>query len=208
MKAHKITSAIVLALASSSVLANDWEVSGSVDLVSKYIFRGAELSSDPALQAGVEGSLDGLTVGAWASNYEGEDTEVELDLYAGYAMEMSEGVELDFGIINYRYPTQDGADDTTEIHVGVATGLFYFAARHDFDLGQYLEANIEHALTDELSIGGHVGYAIPDADNADEFLDYGVTLSYAVNDSVGVYLSATDVEDGDSNVFAGVSFGF
>lgn len=84
------------------------DVSGGVDVVSDYRFRGLSLSGgDVAVQPTITLSHDsGLYLGAWGSNI--EDTpafgEVEVDLYGGYATDVAPGTSIDLGLTYYLYP--------------------------------------------------------------------------------------------------------
>ena len=76
-------------------------VSGSVTLVSDYRFRGVSLSGgDPAIQGGIDLAHEsGFYVGTWASSIDDGGTDllgdVELDVYAGWSGEVSDGLTLD-----------------------------------------------------------------------------------------------------------------
>lgn len=89
------------------------DVSGGVEIVTDYRFRGISLSGgDVAVQPAITLSHDsGLYLGAWGSNI--EDTpafgEVEVDLYGGYATEVAPGTSIDLGLTYYWYPDGERA---------------------------------------------------------------------------------------------------
>lgn len=91
-------------------------VSGSVALVSDYRFRGVSQSDKGmAVQGGITLTHEsGLYAGTWASNLGGwgrfGGSNMELDLFAGYALPLGEGTTLDVGLTWYMYPS--GADTT------------------------------------------------------------------------------------------------
>ena len=88
------------------------DVSANVAVTSDYVFRGvSQTQENPALSAGVDLTGSGFYAGGWASNVDfGDDTDAEVDLYAGYRPEVA-GYALDFGVIGYLYAGQpDGAD--------------------------------------------------------------------------------------------------
>jgi uncharacterized protein (TIGR02001 family) len=91
-------------------------VSGSVGLVSDYRFRGVSQSDKGmAVQGGITLTHEsGLYAGTWASNLGGwgrfGGSNMELDLFAGYALPLGEGTTLDVGLTWYMYPS--GADET------------------------------------------------------------------------------------------------
>lgn len=110
------------ACAATPAFAQDEETGGSgIDLsvtgtlVSDYRFRGVSLSDrDPAVQGSVDVSVGGFYAGAWATSIaEYADTNVELDLYAGYAGEAGP-LAYEIGAIAYLYPGGDGSGDVYE----------------------------------------------------------------------------------------------
>lgn len=92
-------------------------VSGSAGLVSDYRFRGVSQSDkEMAIQGGVTITHDsGFYIGTWASNLSGWGTfggsNMELDIYGGYAFQLSDSAKLDVGLTWYMYP---GGSDTTD----------------------------------------------------------------------------------------------
>lgn len=103
-----------LAAVDGRALAQDGSVwSGSIDLVSDYVFRGiSQNNRDIALQAGVEYEhASGFYAGAWGSNVswlsdgaEDVSSSIELDGYAGWRGTFDNGVQLDAGVVQYHYP--------------------------------------------------------------------------------------------------------
>ena len=84
-------------------------------VVSDYRFRGVSQSDrDPPVQGSVDITWHGFYVGAWASTIARyADTNVELDLYAGYAGTAGP-VEYEIGAIAYLYPGGDGSGNIYE----------------------------------------------------------------------------------------------
>lgn len=95
------------------------DVSVTVTGVSDYRFRGVSLSDrDPALQGSVDVTYHGFYFGAWASSTaEYADTNVELDLYAGYGGSAGP-IEYQVGVIAYLYP---GGAGNVDIYEGTAS---------------------------------------------------------------------------------------
>ncbi|EQB09046.1 hypothetical protein L288_06865 [Sphingobium quisquiliarum P25] len=91
-------------------------VSGSVALVSDYRFRGvSQTDKGMAIQGGITATHEsGAYVGTWGSNLGGwgrfGGANMELDLFAGYAIPLGENATLDVGLTWYMYPS--GADKT------------------------------------------------------------------------------------------------
>lgn len=96
--------------------ASDFTISGSAALTSDYRFRGvSQTDRGMAVQGGLTLShASGLYTGVWASNLSGWGTfggsNMELDLIAGYKLQLSDAVALDAGLTWYMYPS--GADKT------------------------------------------------------------------------------------------------
>ena len=116
------------------------EFSGNVTLVSDYSFRGqSQTGRDAAIQGGFDLGFDsGFYIGTWASNVnfgpysDGADptyTSMELDLYAGFGGEMSEGSTWDVSIIRFEYPNE-GAADYIELALAFSFGDFSVGANY------------------------------------------------------------------------------
>lgn len=97
---------------SSPAFASAPSVEGNVAIVSDYRFRGVSFSDENiALQGGLDlGWESGVYVGAWGSSIEPVGgSELELDLYAGFASETANGIGYDIGVLLYTFP---GEPDT------------------------------------------------------------------------------------------------
>lgn len=92
-------------------------ISGTFGLVSDYRFRGVSQSDeDLAVQGGITVShQSGFYAGTWGSSLAGWGTfgggNTEVDLFAGYKTELSNGLTVDGGLTVYTYP--GGASKTT-----------------------------------------------------------------------------------------------
>lgn len=99
-------------------------VSGGVDLVSDYRFRGISRSGDEvAVQPSVTVSHDsGFYLGAWGSNVDGGPAygDIETQLYGGYETEIAPGTQLDLGLTYYWYPDGDKAFGPSDYGEGAA----------------------------------------------------------------------------------------
>lgn len=168
-------------------------VSGSAALVSDYRFRGVSMTDkEMAVQAGVEVAHEsGVYVGTWASNLAGWGTfagaNMELDIYGGFAAEVTPGLTADVGLTWYMFP--GGLDKTdfaeaylklsgdvgpASMQVGVAyapkqqaLGPWYDSAfsegydnpgaKHD-NLYLWLDGSVAIPET-ALTLSAHVGYS-------------------------------------------------
>lgn len=149
------------------------EVSMNIGATSNYIWRGVTQTSDAsAVSGGVDYSHDaGIYVGTWASNITGG---YELDLYAGYAGEMS-GIGYDVGYISYGYPN-DTTLDFSEVYLGVSYDMFSAMVSYDSDnSNMYAEVGAEFALPEDLTLGLHAGSY--NFDIGTDYTDYSVSLS-------------------------------
>lgn len=179
-----------LALASSAAAMPAMaQVDASVGVASEYIFRGIE-SGSPQVWGAVDYSHgSGLYAGTWISNTSfGSE---ELDLYAGYGMSLSEGVDLDVGAIFYTYPSLEESSNITEYFAGINaagfSGYVWFAPAGvngpDDDDYIYLDANYEMPLgSTGVTMGAHVGYTMQtgsafDGAEDDTYFDFGVSAS-------------------------------
>jgi len=180
------TTAIAGLLAASGA-ATAVEVTGNVALTTDYVWRGISQSDNsPAIQGGFDADFgEGLYAGVWGSNVEfGDDSSLELDLYAGWAGEY-EGVGVDVGVIHYHY-SGEGASNTNEVYVGVSFGpatlTQYFGldtgseSTGDRGFGNYTDLALDLGSYDVVAFGAHVGYY--DKDEAgDDYWDVKLAAS-------------------------------
>jgi len=102
-------------------------VSGSVGLVSDYRFRGvSQTDEEMAIQGGITVTHEsGAYAGTWASNLAGWGTfggsNMELDLFAGYAIPIASGATLDVGLTWYMYPGGFSNTDFGEPYAKLST---------------------------------------------------------------------------------------
>ena len=201
--------AAVLATAGVST-ATAGEIEANVALSTDYIFRGiTQTNNDPAISGGFDYSLDnGFYAGIWASNVNfdtnGEEgtsrTTTEIDVYGGWAGEISEGVELDLGYIYFVYPGDSGALNYSEFTAGISFGDLGFGLVYSPDyFGSDSDAivfNVDYSVgvAKNLSLDLHTGYTVTDEEDVigagvgDDYLDWSIGLSTS---AAGVDLSLT-----------------
>lgn len=157
-------------------------VGGSAAIASDYRFRGvSQTDKQMTVQGGLTLSHEsGAYVGTWASNLSGWGTfggaNMELDLFAGYKIPLSDNATLDVGLTWYMYPGGASKSDFAEPYVklsgtagpasltaGVAyapkqeaLGRWYFTGA-DAVAGVY---NAPDAKDDNLYIWGDAAVAI------------------------------------------------
>ncbi len=200
LMAATILGSALLAVPALAQDESDITFAGSAALVSEYRFRGVDLSGgDIAAQAGITAKhSSGFYVGTWGSSLDENSVgygHTELDLYGGWAGEISRGVTADVGVIYYAYPNAPAGDfDYIEFYgktgfgVGPATltlGVAY--APEQDSLGGtdnlYLSTDLGVGIPDTpISLTAHAGYT-------DGFLTYtpnGKAWDWSLGGSVAV----------------------
>jgi uncharacterized protein (TIGR02001 family) len=177
-----IAGALLLAATATPAFAQETEapdaftITGSATVVSDYRFRGfSQTNEEATIQGGFTVAHEsGLYVGTWGSGI-GFANGTEIDVFAGFAKEVTSGVTFDIGATMYLYP---GLSDSTIIEpyvsvtgtVGPATlkgGLAWAPKGQDF-LGDesavyvYTDAAVGVPNT-PLKLKGHLGYAKSDS---------------------------------------------
>ncbi|MDH3979027.1 MAG: TorF family putative porin [Gammaproteobacteria bacterium] len=201
----------LLATTSTAALA---EISGNVTLASDYAFRGiSQTGNQLAVQGGLDYSHEsGFYAGTWASNVDStffggaQDPQIELDLYAGYSGEMSNGIGYDFGVLRYQYPGGDesGFDpSTTEVYASGSYNGFSASFNYTNELAflfstesaYYLAAGYEMTLPQDFGLAVSIGYSDgdafgtgPGASGLPDYLDWSIGISKSV---AGVDLGLT-----------------
>ena len=138
-----------------------WTVTGAVDVVNDYRFRGvSQTNNDPALQGTLSANYGGFSATVWASNVEGfADSEIDLTLSQSWD---TGDDSFSVGGIYYAYP---GEDDLNYAEVygtwnrdfdGTTLGSAVYVSP-DFFAGSgtaiYAQISADHALTDQWSAG-------------------------------------------------------
>jgi uncharacterized protein (TIGR02001 family) len=153
-------------------LAVSGSLDGSLTLTSDYRFRGVSRTfGDPALQGGTEFTLpSNIYIGAWASVIDKEifanTRGYEIDIYGGYKWQLRKGVVLDFGLIQYLFPTES-LYSTFEGYVGASYEWLSFKYSHAFSNrffgiqgarnSQYYDLTATYPLGNGLNAIGHYG---------------------------------------------------
>jgi uncharacterized protein (TIGR02001 family) len=168
MKMNKlmIGTATTALLACGGVSAN--EIEGNVALSTDYVFRGFSQSNEnPAISGGFDYGFDsGFYVGTWASSIDfttvNADVSTEIDLYAGYAFDLTDSLSLDLSAIYFMYP-----DDTKALNYEEYIASFGFG---DASFGVVYSPDYINADTDALAF--EAGYSLGLAEGIS--LDLGV----------------------------------
>lgn len=147
----------VLAFAGSA--SAEGAFSYNIGVTSDYVFRGfTQTDGGAAVQGGVDYSNGIFYAGAWASNVDFADYEV--DLYVGVKPVVGD-FTFDLGVVTYQYG--DEAVNASEVKAAVsyplykgAIGAAYFH-NLDFDDTTYYEINASYPLSEKFSVSGAIG---------------------------------------------------
>jgi uncharacterized protein (TIGR02001 family) len=181
----KPLAAAALLLAPAAALAQDeapplvetgaqgaFEVSGELNLMSDYRFRGVSRSDeDPAAQAGAQVRHEsGLYIGARATTLQGQDGfrlrnpahldqgSAQFDLYAGYGVDLGGGFDLDAGLMYYAFSGARGATGYAEPYAS----LSYLIGPAQLSAGaKYAPSQAATGHEDMLYLFGQVDVAVP-----------------------------------------------
>jgi uncharacterized protein (TIGR02001 family) len=217
MTLFKATSLVAVLMACASLVRAEVELSSTITLTSDYDFRGiTQTAQDPAVQASLDVALDsGLYGGLWASNVDfGDDTDsdVEIDILAGYGGSITEDLGYDLGVVYYAYQPDDDDIDYFEVYGGLsysifATKLWYAPDYLDSgDSAYYLEGNLEGgSLPLDLGWVVHLGYSggdfwdDTDSNGLNEYYDWavGLTRTFGHFDFVLKWADGSNLDEAD-----------
>ena len=209
------------------------EVSGSVAVVSDYLFRGVTQTSEkPALQGGVTWTHDsGFYAGGWGSSISwlsdadpDVSSQVELDVFAGYTGKFGQSeFGYDVGLNYYGYPGDYPAGfndpDTLELYFGLSwkflSARYWYATTDLFGIpGSDGSTNLDLGAGREFAPGwkGTLGWGkqwvkgVPDADYT--FWKLGVDKSFESGFGIGVAYQDNDLSGFDDAFVLSLSKSF
>ena len=121
------------------------DTSGTVALSSDYFWRGiSQNAGNPAISLGYEIKENGFYAGIWGSQVDyGDEASVEYDLYAGYALALTDDLSVTGGMIQYNWDA--GYDDVEE--------LFAKASYKNVNVAYYVDIDDSAKSYVEASIG-------------------------------------------------------
>ncbi|MFQ3248559.1 MAG: hypothetical protein ACI9O6_000361 [Glaciecola sp.] len=190
------------ALISQTAMA-EW--SANIGLVSDYHFRGIQQTESASTSAGLDYTGGtGFYAGAWTAEVE---DGLEVDLYAGYGIELDNGVSLDANFTTYQY-TGDFDSAYNEIGLGAGFGLFsvgYVQGKWDGVVGDEAATEGDYSL---VTIGiekdgwsATIGSYGKDAEGEYGEIAYGTEIG-GFDVGVGLVLSGSDLDDSESLYFS------
>ena len=186
-----------IVLFSTTTALQSAEFESNVAIANDYVWRGmTQTSEEPAISGGFDiAGESGLYFGTWASNVEfGDGAALELDLYAGYANELDNGLSYDIGYLAFTYPGEDSLD-FEEIYFGL--GYSYFGLT-------YSSGQDSAPDNTEFSVAlGETGLGITYGDY-DEYGEYTI-ISYDLPISIAGLGVALSWSDFSAETFSGLA---
>ena len=187
------------------------DLSLNVGAATDYVWRGvSQTDESPQISGGIDATIGGLVyAGTWLSNVDfgtGNDTDFELDLYAGIRPQLGP-VALDLGIQYYGYinaPTGSDQDFVEfklagSVPVGPATvGAAVFWSDNFYGgtgNATYVELNGSSPIGEKFSVSGAVGHQ--DVDYDGDYTTWNLGVGYALTDFLGVDLRYHDTNEHD-----------
>jgi len=207
-----MTSSVAAAVLASSSVASAGDIEANVSLATDYVFRGfSQTNEDPAISGGFDyGFEGGFYLGIWGSNVNfGDNTSTEIDLYGGYAFDVSESVSLDFGYIYFVYPGETDSLNYSEFVASVSFSDFSFGLVYSPDYfgsdsdAFVLNADYSFSLGENWGLDLHAGLTTTDEDDiaapGDSYVDYSIALTTSgAGVDFALTFFGTDVDDVDA----------
>lgn len=184
--------------------AGDTAVSYNVAVASDYIWRGtSQTDSKPAISAGVDLSAGTLYAGAWASNVDFGDANIEADLYAGWKPSVGP-LTFDLGLASANYPNATGAN-FVEYKTGVSAVLAHDIAvslnnYYNTDTYNYTEVGVSAPLfgakVGPFALSGAAAYGktVGIKNSTDDFANWKAAVSGTTENGIAIEVGYTDTD--------------
>lgn len=196
---------LATALLSTVLYANTAtaELSANLGVVSQYHFRGIEQTSSASASAGLDYEEGGFYAGTWAADVQ---DGLEIDFYAGYGVELDNGLSLGVGATTYQY-TGDFDSEYNEVNLYAGFGMVSL----EYSVGtQGDDAGLGIVESDYTFTGvtlEHNGFAATYGTWGDDFDGDYFEIGYSTEVSgfdvgVGVLFSGSDLDDDESMYFS------
>jgi len=133
---------------------------------------------------------NGFYVGNWNSTGKFGKANVEIDLYAGYANELSNGLHYDVGVARYIYPGAEDNANSNEAYFAIGYGIVTFDVTRGLSKSVKKESRYAISLAQPLNDKTTLNVVWGDRNKrAGNYSDFAVGVDYDLGDSMT--LSAT-----------------
>ena len=166
-------------------------------MVSVYHCRGIQQTQFASASAGVDYEKGGFYAGSWAAEVE---DGLEVDFYAGYGIELDNGLALGLGATTYQY-TGDFDSAYNELNFSAGMGMFsleYSVGTWDGPVGAEVEEDYDFIGLSFENNGFSATVGSWGKDFSGEYVELGYGTSVGEFDvGVGLVMSGSDLDDKD-----------
>lgn len=180
---YKLPRVLLATAACCAAFSAQAQFSGKLGLYSEYEYRGiAQTSEKPALQLNLDyAHASGFYIGTFVSNIKWlndlaeladvtSNSNLEVDIYAGYKRELAKDLTLDVGFLRYEYPSSSEFNpkpNTNEVYAGLTWRAFNVKYSHSIDdtfgvpnskNSYFIEGNVAYPIIDKVTLIAHVGH--------------------------------------------------
>ncbi len=189
----------VLSMTATQSFAQDDEkespFSLSLDLMSRYVWRGTDYGASPSIQPGVEYGIGGFAAGAWGAYTINKSAIQEFDLYASYTIkDMFTVLVTDYffpdEVAGYKYFDYK---ETTTGHV--FEGTLSFNGTEKVPLSVFVATNFYGADAKRINADGSSGSIMYST-----YAEVGYSFKY-VDLFLGVNCTKADTDKGESGYY-------
>ncbi len=187
-------------------------LSFNIGVVSLYKSKGIDQDSRqdndrkgfrPAIQGGVDYDFgNGFYIGNWNSTGKFGDANVEIDLYGGYAGQLTDMLSYDVGVVRYIYPGNNDSWNGNEVYASVTYGIVTAKVERgtsgSIKKHERFSLAVSQPLSDTLTLDAVMGFRNTSNDNSGAN-DFGIGLTY----DLGKGLSASALLSGAQRSKAG-----
>lgn len=187
-------------------------LSFNIGVVSLYKSKGIDQDSRqdndrkgfrPAIQGGVDYDFgNGFYIGNWNSTGKFGDANVEIDLYGGYAGQLTDMLSYDVGVVRYIYPGNNDEWNGNEVYASVTYGIVTAKVERgtsgSIKKHERFSLAVSQPLSDTLTLDAVMGFRNTSNDNSGAN-DFGIGLTY----DLGKGLSASALLSGAQRSKAG-----
>lgn len=198
-----ITLTVIISLLSSTIsyaqqdsTAKENPISVTVDLMSRYVWRGTDFGASPSIQPGISYEKAGFTIGAWGAYATNLTGAQEADMYLGYTFYKD---LFSITITDYFFPdelnTYHYFDYKKQSTGHILEASLSFNGTDDFPLTVLIATNIYGADAKKINDDGSIG------DN--QFSTY-TEIGYSFknfNVFMGTNLTQVDRKKGESGFY-------